>query len=110
MQPVHPEPVDEFVPRRQRTDEGVAPSRIKLEARQRDLQRSGDSSYDLVLYLQHVSSIRVKLVGPNMRTGLRVDELRVCSHARPGRLRAAFEHVAEAEVLADPAHVDCLPR
>src|SRR5271168_3575053 len=44
-----------------------------------------------------------------MRAGFRVDELRVDTDAVLVALRRAFEHIADAELLADLLRVDALP-
>jgi hypothetical protein len=44
-------------------------------------------------------------IGPNVAAGSGIDELSRYSDLVAGRLNAAFEHVADAEIAANASHV-----
>ena len=84
-----------------------------LAAGQRDLGRAdrrahgaGDALGDLVLEVEEVVDDAVVAVGPEMRAGNGVDELRGDAHPVAGLAQAPFEDVAHAEGARDLAHVD----
>ncbi len=60
------------------------------------------------MQLEQVGDVLLEAVGPEMRARFRVDELRVDAHAVLVALHRAFEHVANAELLADLLGVDGL--
>ena len=70
------------------------------------LQRAGDALGDLVLEVEEVVDDAVIGIGPEMRAACRIDELRGDAHAVAGLAQAALEHVADAELARDLAHVD----
>jgi hypothetical protein len=55
---------------------------------------------------EQVGHILVEPVGPQMRSGFGVDELRVDAHPVLIALHRAFQHVADAKLLADLLGVD----
>ena len=63
---------------------------------------------DLVLQFEYVLGGAVELVGPQVRAGLRLDELSRDPQARAGFPHAPLKHVAHAKLAADLAHVDRL--
>ena len=75
-------------------------------------QGVGQPRDDLILQLEQISHVLLEPLGPEMRAGFRVDELRVDPHPVLVALDRAFEHVANAELLADLFGVDgfCLCR
>ena len=79
----------------------VASALIKLIA-----QRVGQARDDLILQLEQISHVLVEPLGPEMRAGFCVDQLRVDPHPILVALDRAFEHVANAELLADLFGVD----
>ena len=68
----------------------------------------GDARDDLVLHAEQLGDRLVEPVGPDMRAGLRLDQLHVDPHALAAALDAALEHVAHVEVAPDLANVDWL--
>ena len=60
------------------------------------------------MQLEQVGYVLLEAVGPQMRARLRVDQLGVDPHAVLVALHRAFEHVANAEFLADLLGVDGL--
>src|SRR5260221_4827329 len=73
-----------------------------------DLHHPGEPSDDLVLHAEEIGTRFVEPLGPEMRPGLRIDQLRVDPDAVFRTLDAAFHDVAHAEVAADLAGIDCL--
>ena len=71
-------------------------------------QTVGQSRHDLILQLEQVGHVLLETVGPQMRAGFGVDELGVDAHPVLVALHRAFEHVADAEFLADLLGVDAL--
>src|SRR5262249_18034806 len=59
----------------------------------------------LVLELEDVLERAVETVGPQMRAACRIDELRRDAHAVGRLARAAFEHVANAELATDLPYI-----
>src|SRR6185369_1303517 len=72
-----------------------------------DAHGPGESGDDLVLHLEDVAARLVKTLGPEVRAGLGVDELRVDADpvAATVALHAALHHVAHTKVAADHARV-----
>ncbi len=70
------------------------------------LDHRRDAFGDPVLEVEHILDRAVELLRPEMRTGDAVDQLRRDPQPVAGAPHAAFEHVADAEVLRDLAHVD----
>ena len=62
--------------------------------------------HDLILQLEQISRVLLEPLGPKMRTRFGVDELRVDPHPVLVALDRAFEHVANAKLLADLFGVD----
>ena len=69
---------------------------------------SASRATTLVLQLEQVGHVFLEAIGPEMRAGRRIDQLRVDAHAVLVTLHRAFEHVAHAEFLADLLGVDGL--
>src|SRR5262245_53400851 len=67
-----------------------------------------DHSGDLVLECPRIQARSVKALGPDMLASLRVDQLRYDSHPVAVLADAAFDHVADAEVLSNLPHIDSL--
>ena len=63
---------------------------------------------DLVLHLQQIGPSGIELIRPKMRTAMGIDELGVDAHPVLVPPHRAFEHVANAEFLADLLGVDAL--
>ena len=76
---------------------------------QRRLDDPRDADRHLVLEIEHVFERAVEAVGPEMRAGRGIDQLRGDAHALAGLAHRAFEHVAHAEFAPDLLHVDRLP-
>ena len=72
------------------------------------LDRGDDRLGDLVLHGEHVGEVAVVALGPEMAAGGDVVELRGDAHAVAALAHAAFEHVADAELVGDLLHVDGL--
>jgi hypothetical protein len=70
------------------------------------LDRTDDVARDLILHGEDVAERAVVALGPDMRAGFRLDQLRGDAHARADRAVAALHHVAHAELAADAADVD----
>src|SRR6516164_3645613 len=75
---------------------------------QRRLDDAGDAGRDLVLQLEDIFERTVEAVGPQMRPGQRVDQLRRDAHPSAGFAHRAFEHIADTELSADLLHLDRL--
>ena len=60
------------------------------------------------MQLEQVGRVFLEAVGPDMRAGLSVDELRVHAHPVLVALHRTFEHVANAKLLANLLGVDAL--
>ena len=68
----------------------------------------GQSRHHLILQLEEIGHVLLEPVGPQMRARFGVDELRVDAHPVLIALHRAFEHIANAELLADLLGVDAL--
>ena len=64
---------------------------------------------DLILHSQEVAAIGVELIGPQMRAGLRVDELGIYPHLVAAVLFASLQHIAHVQVSTDLLYVPGLP-
>jgi hypothetical protein len=64
-------------------------------------QRICQSRHHLILQPEQIGYVFLDAVGPEMRAGLRVDELGVDAHPVLVALHRAFENIAHAELLAD---------
>ncbi len=75
-----------------------------------ELSRIRDSfviaRHDFIFQLEEVGHVLLEPVGPKMRAGFGVDKLRVHAHPALLALHRAFEHVANAKLLADRLGVD----
>ena len=67
---------------------------------------TGDPTRYLVLQLEDVVEHTVKAVGPDMRAGRCIDQLPGDAHAVARLAQAAFEHIADTEVMPDLLHID----
>ena len=67
----------------------------------RRLDRGGDTRSDVVLHREDVGQISVVTLGPEMRTGGRIDQLAGDAHALPRPAHAALEDIADIKVAAD---------
>ena len=61
----------------------------------------------LILQLEDIIESAIETVGRDMRPGGRVDQLRGDAHSARCPAKAAFQHVAHAQVAADLPHVHC---
>jgi hypothetical protein len=68
----------------------------------------GQSRHHFILQLEKVRNVLLETVGPQMRAGFGVDELRIDPHAVLISLDRPFEHISNAEFLADLLGVDAL--
>ena len=68
---------------------------------QLDLKRASQARDHFVLELEKVHDVFLESIRPEMRAGFCVDELGVDPHPVGVALHGAFEHVANAEFLAD---------
>src|SRR6185437_13892558 len=73
-----------------------------------DFERGHDLRRDVVLHRENIHQLAVVAFGPEMRAAPGVDELARYAHAIARFAHAAFEHVANTELRADPFHVDRL--
>ena len=71
-------------------------------------QRPDDPAHHLVVHREQVVRRPIVALGPEVRAGGGIDQLRRYPHALGAGLEAALEHVAHAELPADLAHVDRL--
>ena len=69
-------------------------------------QAAGQSRHDFIFQLEQVGHVLLEPVSPQMCAGFGVDKLRVDAHPILIALHRAFEHVANAELLADLLRVD----
>src|SRR6516162_608076 len=69
----------------------------------------GYSCCDLILQIEHVGQRAVEPVSPDMRAGRCFDELAGDAHPRSRLADAAFEHISDAEFLADQTNIDRTP-
>ncbi len=72
------------------------------------LDDAGDTGRHPILQVEYVFHRTVEAVGPEMRAGLRLDQLGGDPHPIAALPHAAFEHIAHAEVAADLLHIDRL--
>src|SRR5437899_1423354 len=79
-----------------------------LDRSQFNLQGTCEARDDVVLHLQEIDPVGVELIGPEVRAGLDVDELRAHSHPAAAMMLAARQHITYAKLLADLPHVSCL--
>ena len=68
--------------------------------------QDGDGARDLVLDGKHVRHMTVVALRPAVGAADRVDQLRRHAQSFAVAADAALDHVANAQLLADPAHVD----
>src|ERR1700730_7470144 len=73
------------------------------------LDDSGDPDCDLILQVENIFQGAVETVGPEMRAGFRLDQLRGNPHATGGLAYRAFQHVTNAQFAGYPLHIDGLP-
>jgi hypothetical protein len=73
------------------------------------LDDAGNADRHLVLKLEDVFQETVEPVGPEMRAGRRVDQLRADAHAAAGLSHRAFEDIAHTQFTPDLLHVEYLP-
>lgn len=77
----------------------------RLDIGQLNSQRVRQPRDNFVLCLQQIGLVIVEFLGPEMRAGLRVDELSVGADVLVGRLHRTFDHIAHAQLLADLPHI-----
>lgn len=66
-----------------------------------DTNDPGETSGDLVLHIEYIGARLVETLSPEVRTGCRIDQLRVHPDAVTAALHTAFHHIAHAELTAD---------
>ena len=86
----------------------LAPGAEILRGVELRLDRGDDRLGDLVLHREHVGEVAVVALRPDVAAGGDVVELRRDAHALAVLAHAAFDHVADAELLGDLLHVDGL--
>jgi hypothetical protein len=84
---------------------GQAPRLGHFEGR---LDDTGDADCHLVLQRENVFEETVEAVGPEMRAGRRVDQLRADAHIIAGFAHRAFENIVHPQVAADLLNLECL--
>ena len=62
---------------------------------------------DLVLNSENIDQIAVVSFSPQMVAGNDLDELGRDANAVPRTTHTAFQHIANAEFMCDPLHVNC---
>jgi hypothetical protein len=72
------------------------------------LDNAGDAGGYFVLEVEHVFEEAVEAVGPEMRAGTCVDQLRGDTHATPRFAHRAFEDIAHTQLAADLVDVEWL--
>ena len=70
---------------------------------------SSEPRDDFVLHVEEVDHRLVEALGPEVSAGLGVDELRIDANPVGAALHGAFEHIANAELLADLLQIQTLP-
>ena len=81
---------------------GSAPfGAARLGGDQLGIERAGEASDNLVLRVQEIGHRLVETFGPQMRAGLRLDQLNVDPHPISATLHAALEQIAHVQFAAD---------
>src|SRR6516225_5359185 len=80
----------------------------KFSRLQGRLDDAGDARSDLVLKFEDIFEQAVEAIGPQMRSGVRVDQLSGDADPIAALAHRAFEHVADTQFATDPLHVDVL--
>ena len=75
---------------------------------QRRFDDAGNARRDLVLKVEDIFERAIEAVGPEMRAGERVDQLRGDPHPIASLAHRAFEHIAHPKLTADLLYVDGL--
>src|SRR5262249_39311591 len=70
--------------------------------------RAGDTAGDLALDTEQIGGAAIDPVGPEMRAGFGIDQLRVDAYLVAGASDAAFEHVANLQLPPDLLRLDRL--
>ena len=78
----------------------------RLVGGQLDPQLAGQTGDDLVLHAEEVGQGFIEALGPEMTAGRGVDELCVDAHLVLIALHRTFQHVTNAQLLADLLGVD----
>src|SRR6266700_6525693 len=71
------------------------------------LQLIGNCPGNLALNGENIGKVAIVGLGPKMRVGARIDQLRVYPHTIGRALHAAFHHMRYPKLLADLAQVTC---
>ena len=79
--------------------------RLFLIWREVRLESIGDRLGDFALNREHIGQVAIVSLGPQVRIGPGVDQLRVHAHLFGGALHAAFQDVRDSEPFADFAKV-----
>jgi len=72
------------------------------------VERDRDPVRDLTLQGAQIARVVVEPLRPNMRVGLRIDQLNVDADLFAPTLHASFQHIAHPQLAADPPGVDRL--
>src|SRR5215467_252455 len=75
---------------------------------QSGLDDAGDARSDLVLKIENIFQWPVEAIGPQMRSGARVDQLSGDADSTSALAHRALEHVTDTKFAADPLHIDVL--
>src|SRR3954454_18624415 len=75
---------------------------------QLDMQCSRETRHDLVLHLEEIAAVGIKLIRPETRAGLGLDQLRVNPHPAARGLYAAFQQITNAEFPSNRVRIDRL--
>ena len=86
----------------------LAPGTKILRGIELRFDRRDDGFGDLVLHREHVGEIAVVAVRPDVAAGGGVVKLRGDTHAVAAFAHAAFDDIADAELLGDLLHMDRL--
>ena len=81
---------------------------LRLGFHQFVAQAVGEPCYDLILQLEKIGDAFLKTIGPEMRAGFAINQLRVDTHPVLIALHRAFEDIANAQFLADLLAADVL--
>ncbi len=84
----------------------LSPGAFDLRALQAGLDDADDLVGDLVLQVENVFQRAVVAVGPQMRPGRGLDQLRRDAHPVARLAHASFQDIAHAELTPDLSHID----
>jgi hypothetical protein len=76
-----------------------------LRASQTWFDSADDTFGDAVLEIENIGQIAVEAIGPDVTAGRGFDQLTSDAHPPASAPHAALQHVANAKLAPDPAHV-----